>query len=88
MGLDSLQELPREGASPGVPLGGARRAVDDGFTVTVRPEPVVEIAFGGVQRSPRCPKGVTLRFARVLLHREARGAAQADTVEALLAHAG
>ena len=57
---------------------------DDGFTVTVRPELVVEIAFDGVQRSPRYPEGVTLRFARVLRHREDKTAAEADTVETVL----
>ncbi|WP_031510253.1 ATP-dependent DNA ligase [Streptomyces megasporus] len=61
---------------------------DDGFTVTVRPELVVEIAFDGVQRSPRYPEGVTLRFARVLRHREDKTAAEADTVETVLSYAG
>ncbi|HEX3516718.1 MAG TPA: ATP-dependent DNA ligase, partial [Trebonia sp.] len=36
----------------------------DDYTVYVRPELVVEIAFDGVQRSPRYPGGVALRFAR------------------------
>ncbi|MEV8535546.1 ATP-dependent DNA ligase [Streptomyces sp. NPDC051211] len=58
---------------------------DDGFTVRVRPELVVEIAYDGVQRSPRYPAGVTLRFARVLRHRPDKAAAEADTVEAVLA---
>ncbi|MDQ0939689.1 ATP-dependent DNA ligase [Streptomyces sp. V1I1] len=57
---------------------------DDGFTVTVRPELVVEIAFDGVQRSPRYPAGVTLRFARVLRHRPDKPAEQADTIEQVL----
>src|SRR5262249_39767163 len=35
----------------------------DGWVVPVRPELVVEIAFDGVQRSPRYPGGVALRFA-------------------------
>jgi DNA ligase-1 len=58
---------------------------DDGRLVTVRPELVVEIAFDGVQRSPRYPEGLTLRFARVLRYREDKTAAQADTVEAVRA---
>src|SRR6266540_1445258 len=37
--------------------------------VFVRPELVVEIAFDGVQRSPRYPGGLALRFARVLRYR-------------------
>ncbi|MEY9949653.1 ATP-dependent DNA ligase [Kitasatospora sp. GAS1066B] len=53
--------------------------------VRVRPDLVVEIAFDGVQRSPRYPDGVTLRFARVLRYRSDKSAAEADTVEAVRA---
>ncbi|MFS1301539.1 ATP-dependent DNA ligase [Streptosporangium longisporum] len=53
----------------------------DGWTVTVRPELVVEIAFDGVQRSSRYPGGVALRFARVIRYRSDKTADQADTVE-------
>ena len=49
----------------------------------VRPELVVEIAFDGVQTSPRYPAGVALRFARVLRYRPDKRAAEADTVEAV-----
>jgi DNA ligase-1 len=52
----------------------------DDWTVYVRPELVVEIAFDGVQRSPRYPGGVALRFARVLRYREDKPAAEADTI--------
>lgn len=54
---------------------------DDGWVVTVRPEQVVEIAFDGVQRSPRYPGGMALRFARVVRYRDDKTAAEADTVE-------
>ncbi|MFF9869549.1 ATP-dependent DNA ligase [Streptomyces sp. NPDC013953] len=57
---------------------------DDGFTVRVRPELVVEIAYDGLQRSPRYPAGITLRFARVVRHRPDKRAAEADTVERVL----
>jgi DNA ligase 1 len=57
----------------------------DDWTVHVRPELVVEIAFDGVQTSTRYPGGVTLRFARVLRHRPDKSAAQADTLDAVLA---
>ncbi|GAA0911379.1 ATP-dependent DNA ligase [Nonomuraea longicatena] len=53
----------------------------DGWTVVVRPELVVEIAFDGVQRSPRYPGGMALRFARVLRYRPDKRADEADTVE-------
>ncbi|MDJ0379956.1 ATP-dependent DNA ligase [Streptomyces sp. G-G2] len=58
---------------------------DDGFTVRVRPELVVEIAYDGLQRSSRYPAGVALRFARVLRYRPDKSAAEADTVENVLA---
>ncbi|WP_326696313.1 ATP-dependent DNA ligase [Streptomyces sp. NBC_01754] len=58
---------------------------DDGHVVTVRPELVVEIAYDGLQSSTRYPAGVTLRFARVLRHREDKPPEEADTVETVLA---
>jgi DNA ligase-1 len=45
----------------------------------------VEIAFDGVQRSPRYPGGLALRFARVLRYREDKTADEADTVETVRA---
>lgn len=60
-------------------------AADDGHVVTVRPELVVEIAYDGLQTSSRYPAGVTLRFARVVRYREDKTAADADTVETVLA---
>ncbi|MEA2123441.1 MAG: ligase 1, partial [Solirubrobacteraceae bacterium] len=61
-------------------------AIDDtGWVVRVRPELVVEIAFDGVQTSPRYPGGVALRFARVLRHRPDKTPAEADTLDAVLA---
>ncbi|GAA3157867.1 ATP-dependent DNA ligase [Planomonospora alba] len=53
----------------------------DGWTVKVRPELVVEIAFDGVQRSSRYPGGMALRFARVVRYRPDKTPDQADTVE-------
>jgi ATP-dependent DNA ligase len=57
----------------------------EGHVVHVRPELVVEVAFDGVQSSPRYPGGVALRFARVLRHRPDKPAAEADTLAAVLA---
>jgi ATP-dependent DNA ligase I len=57
----------------------------DDWTVYVRPQQVVEIAFDGVQRSPRYPGGVALRFARVLRYREDKPAAEADTIDTVRA---
>ncbi|GAA2759677.1 ATP-dependent DNA ligase [Actinopolymorpha rutila] len=53
----------------------------DRWTVHVRPELVVEIAFDGIQTSSRYPGGMALRFARVLRYREDKPAAEADTVQ-------
>ncbi|MGH8774222.1 MAG: ATP-dependent DNA ligase [Jiangellaceae bacterium] len=52
----------------------------DSWVVAVRPELVVEVAFDGVQHSPRYPAGMALRFARVLHHRPDKPASEADTI--------
>ncbi|WP_145978763.1 ATP-dependent DNA ligase [Granulicoccus phenolivorans] len=57
----------------------------DQYTVTVRPEQVVEIAFDGLQRSTRYPGGLALRFARVLRYRDDKTADQADTIQTVRA---
>lgn len=56
------------------------------WQVDVRPELVVEVAFDGVQTSPRYPAGLALRFARVLAHRPDKPARQADTLDAVRQH--
>lgn len=61
-------------------------AVDRGdWVVRLRPEQVVEIAFDGVQTSPRYPGGVALRFARVLRYRHDKRPEEADTIDAVRA---
>ena len=52
----------------------------DDYTVYVRPELVVEVAFNDVQASPQYPGGVALRFARVKRYRTDKTADQADTI--------
>lgn len=52
-------------------------------TVFLRPELVVEIAIDGVQRSPRYPGGIALRFARVKGYRTDKTAVEADTIQTL-----
>ncbi|MGW7416456.1 ATP-dependent DNA ligase [Streptomyces sp. NPDC054863] len=64
---------------------GALKVSEEGYVVHVRPELVVEIAFDGLQRSTRYPEGVTLRFARVVRHREDKRASDANTVADVLA---
>lgn len=56
----------------------------DSWVVKVKPVMVAEIAFDGVQSSPRYPAGVALRFARVLRYRDDKSASDADTVSSVL----
>ena len=61
----------------------------DGWTVQLRPEQVVEIAFNDVQESPHYPAGLALRFARVKRYRHDKAAGDADTIETVRAiHGG
>jgi DNA ligase-1 len=57
----------------------------DAWTVTVRPELVVEIAVGGVQASPQYPCGLALRFARVKGYRPDKRAEDTDALDAVAA---
>ncbi|MGH2642010.1 MAG: ATP-dependent DNA ligase [Actinomycetota bacterium] len=57
----------------------------EGITVHVRPELVVEVAFDGLQPSPRYPGGLALRFARVKGYRPDKRADEADTIETVRA---
>jgi DNA ligase-1 len=58
-------------------------AARDSYTVYVRPELVVEVAFNDVQASPQYPGGLALRFARVKRYRTDKSAAEADTMATL-----
>jgi ATP-dependent DNA ligase I len=55
----------------------------DAYTVYVRPELVVEIAFNDIQESPHYPGRLALRFARVKAYRPDKTAAEADTLAAV-----
>jgi DNA ligase-1 len=56
---------------------------DDGYTVRVRPEVVVEVEYNEIQKSPTYPSGFALRFARIARLREDKPPAQATTLEEL-----
>jgi DNA ligase-1 len=56
---------------------------DDGYTVRVRPEVVVEVEYNEIQKSPTYPSGLALRFARIARLREDKAPAQATTLEEL-----
>jgi DNA ligase-1 len=51
------------------------------YTVTVRPEVVVEVTFNEVQRSPHYRSGFALRFARITRFRDDKGPEDADTLQ-------
>lgn len=57
----------------------------DDYTVYVKPELVVEIAFNDLQASPHYPGGLALRFARVKRYRDDKGPGDADTMETVRA---
>ncbi len=59
----------------------ARKVAEDRYTVHVRPELVVEVAFNDIQASPHYPGGLALRFARVKRYRPDKQAAEADRIE-------
>jgi DNA ligase-1 len=60
----------------------------DNYTVHVKPELVVEIAFNEIQVSPRYVSGLALRFARVKRYRTDKTASEADTFETVQRLAG
>jgi DNA ligase-1 len=62
-----------------------REVARDEWTVHVRPEIVVEIAFNDLQASPRYPAGLALRFARVKGYRPDKSARDADTIDTVRA---
>jgi DNA ligase-1 len=57
----------------------------DDYTVYVRPELVVEVAFNEIQASPRYPGGVALRFARIKGYRPDKRPDEADTIDTVRA---
>lgn len=63
----------------------AREVRRDEWTVYVRPELVVEIAFNDVQESPQYPGGLALRFARVKGYRPDKRLQEADTIDTVRA---
>ena len=60
-----------------------RAILRDEWTVHVRPELVVEIAFNDLQESSQYPGGLALRFARVKGYRPDKRPEEADTIDAV-----
>lgn len=57
------------------------RISDDGYTVTVRPRIVVEVAYNEIQKSPKYKSGYALRFARITRVRADKAPEEADTIQ-------
>jgi DNA ligase 1 len=57
----------------------------EGIVVQVRPELVVEVAFDGLQASPRYPGGMALRFARIKGYRHDKRPEDADAIDTVRA---
>jgi DNA ligase 1 len=58
---------------------------DDGYTVRVRPDIVVEVEYNEIQKSPTYASGLALRFARIARIRDDKGPAQASSLDELRA---
>jgi DNA ligase-1 len=63
----------------------SRQTGRDSYTVYVRPELVVEVAFNDLQASPHYPAGLALRFARVKGYRPDKAPEDADSIETVRA---
>jgi DNA ligase-1 len=61
----------------------ALAVADDGYTVRVRPEVVVEVEYNEIQTSPTYRSGLALRFARIARIRDDKAPGQATTLEEL-----
>jgi len=55
------------------------------YTVSVRSEVIVEVAFNEVQRSPNYKSGFALRFARITRIRDDKGPKEAETLDKIRA---
>jgi len=58
---------------------------DDGYTVRVSPETVVEVEYNEIQKSPTYASGLALRFARIARIRDDKAPGQATTLAELRA---
>lgn len=56
------------------------KITDTGFTVHVKPQIVVEVAYNEIQRSPQYRSGFALRFARITKIREDKAPEDVDTL--------
>lgn len=84
-GRDASREQAIFGSKSSGPGRDASREQAIFGIVEVRPVQVVEVAFDGVQTSPRYPGGVALRFARVVRYRHDKTADEADTIDTVRA---
>jgi DNA ligase-1 len=63
----------------------ALKSSETEFTVTVKPEIVVEVAYDEIQRSPHYKSGFALRFARITRIRDDKNPDQVDSLQRMRA---
>lgn len=56
---------------------------EDGYTVRVKPNIVVEVAYNEIQKSPQYPSGLALRFARIVRIREDKSVKDIESIQRL-----
>lgn len=56
---------------------------EDEYTVRVKPNIVVEVAYNEIQKSPQYPSGLALRFARIVRIREDKSVKDIDSIQRL-----
>jgi len=59
------------------------KSSETGFTVTVKPSIVVEVAYDEIQRSPHYKSGFALRFARIARIRNYKSVDEVDSLQRL-----
>lgn len=81
--LANLVDASARVAASAARLTKVRELAEFLWTVYVRPELVVEVAFSDLQASVRYPGGLALRLARVKRYRADKQAADADTMDTM-----
>jgi len=56
---------------------------EDEYTVRVKPNIVVEVAYNEIQKSPQYASGLALRFARIVRIREDKSVKDIDSIQRL-----
>ncbi|MEM3544181.1 MAG: hypothetical protein QXW28_01210, partial [Nitrososphaerota archaeon] len=57
---------------------------EEGYTISVKPEIVVEVAYNEIQKSSKYRSGLALRFARITRIRLDKRPVEADTIQEVI----